>query len=142
MEHPNIEIVRRYFDGCNGADGLLEATLHPDVVHYFLPPTSPPVRGAAALAGYWRALREGLNARWTIDHIVAAVDEVVSEWTIFLTWPGTERRLVFRGTEWYVFLDGRIAEVRAYYGQDAERSCELQGFPYAERGYPVEAPGA
>lgn len=42
---------------------------------------------------------------------------------------------MFRGTEWYVMQDMRIAEVRAYYQYDEVRDCELNGFPYLERGY-------
>jgi hypothetical protein len=49
--------------------------------------------------------------------------------------------VVLRGDEWYVFEPGTwlIREIRAYYASpqapDTAR-LELQGFPYAERGYP------
>ena len=43
-----VDLIRRYYDGCTSGDlGLLHATLHEDVVHYFLAPNvgSAPVRG-------------------------------------------------------------------------------------------------
>jgi ketosteroid isomerase-like protein len=46
-EATNIDIVRRYFAGCNSGDiDELTATLTPDVVHYFLPSMFPPILGA------------------------------------------------------------------------------------------------
>ena len=39
------------------------------------------------------------------------------------------------GAEWCTFAaDGRITEIRSYY-QQREHTTELDGFPYAERGY-------
>ena len=62
-------------------------------------------------------------------------DEVVSEWSCAIVLPQSGERMMFRGTEWYVMRDTRIAEVRAYYQYDEIRECELNGFPYLERGY-------
>ena len=44
-----------------------------------------------------------------------------------------------RGAEWFTCEDGRIREIRSYY-QLRPETTELDGFPYAERGYSV--PGA
>jgi hypothetical protein len=45
-EARNMQAVLRYFDGCNSGDiGELMSTLDPDVRHYFLPPTFPPIKG-------------------------------------------------------------------------------------------------
>ncbi len=47
LETRNIDVVRRYFDGCNS--GVLEdllATLAPDVSHFFLPTTFAPIKRA------------------------------------------------------------------------------------------------
>ena len=59
----------------------------------------------------------------------------MSEWSVIFTPPGTDKRLINRGTEWYVMRDARILEVRAYIIVSAEESVELATFPYAERGY-------
>jgi ketosteroid isomerase-like protein len=48
-------LVRRYYDGCSGGDvEVVRATLHPDVVHWFLAPNtgSAPVAGAEHLARF------------------------------------------------------------------------------------------
>jgi hypothetical protein len=47
---------------------------------------------------------------------------------------GAKERVVTRGAEWFVMRDGLIAEIRSYY-QQREHTTELDGFPYAERGY-------
>ena len=72
---------------------------------------------------------------WAIDRIVACSDEVVSEWSCLWSPPGSARRLMFRGTEWYVMREARIAEVRAYFIVDADADVELATFPYSERHY-------
>ena len=41
-----------------------------------------------------------------------------------------------RGAEWYVFREGKIAELRAY-DPIGGGNHELDGYPYVERGYPV-----
>ena len=131
----NIEVVRRYYDGCNAGDlDMLLGTLTPDAVHYFLPQSFPPVRGAEHLARFWKKSREKFNARWTIDRVLAQDDEVVVEWSLF--WTPKDERVVTRGSEWYVMRDGRIAEVRAYFAHEDAGNTELTGFPYRERGYP------
>jgi ketosteroid isomerase-like protein len=135
-EARNIEVVLRYFDGCNSGDvGELLSTLDPDVRHYFLPPTFPPIEGAEHLANFWRRYKENLDPVWKIDHIIAGGDEVVSEWSCRWTNPASEARLMARGSEWYVMRDSKILEVRAYFIADVESNVELASFPYAERGY-------
>jgi hypothetical protein len=43
-----------------------------------------------------------------------------------------------RGTEWFQFRDGLIAEVRAYFhGGRRNRSGDLIGFDHAARGHTV-----
>jgi ketosteroid isomerase-like protein len=139
MDRPearNIEVVRKYFDGCNSGDiDDLMSTLAPDVSHYFLPSTFPPIKGAEHLAKYWRKYKQALNPVWAIDHIIAQGDEVVSEWSCIWTAPGGQKRLITRGSEWYIMRDARILEVRAYFIASPESSIELAAFPYAKRGY-------
>ena len=93
------------------------------------------VRGAEHLAKYWRKFKNLLNPVWRIDHIMGRDDEVVSEWSCLWTPQGTSRRVIMRGTEWYVMREGRIAEVRAYYLYDDSADTQLTGFPYRERDY-------
>lgn len=138
-----LETITRYYDGCSTGDvDAMLGTLDPDVVHWFLAPNtgSAPVRGGEHLARYWRKVAGMIGARWVVDHAVVGStpdgqDEAVIEWTMF--WhprPGAER-VATRGAEWFVFAaDGRIAEIRSYYQQRPE-TTELDGFPYAGRGY-------
>jgi ketosteroid isomerase-like protein len=132
----HVQVVLTYFDGCDTGDvEKMRRTLEDDVVHYFLPHVHPPIRGAEHLAQYWRKFHQIYHPTWKIDHTVASGDEVVSEWSCAYTLPSSGSRMMFRGTEWYVMRNGRIAEVRAYYQYDESRDCQLNGFPYADRGY-------
>ena len=135
-EARNVETVRRYFDGCNSGDlDVLLSTLSGDVVHYFLAPNFSPIRGAEHLARHWCKFKQLLDPVWSIDHIVAQDEQVVSEWSCIWTPKGGERRIVMRGSEWYVMRDGLIAEIRAYFLDDDARDTQLTEFPYLERGY-------
>jgi len=135
-ESRNVSVVLKYFEGCNSGDlNALLSTLDPEVVHYFLPARFPPIRGAEHLARYWRKFKSLLNPVWRIDRIICQDDEVVSEWSCLWTPQGTSRRLMMRGTEWYVMREGRIAEVRAYFLYEDAAATQLAGFPYSERDY-------
>jgi len=58
-ETENVDVVLRYFDGCNSGDvDDLMSTLADDVTHYFLPSTFRPISGAEHLANYWRKYKE------------------------------------------------------------------------------------
>lgn len=132
----NIEVVRRYFDGCNSGDlDVLRSTLADEVVHYFLPPKFPPIRGAEHLARYWRKFKSALDPVWSIDQIIGQGDAVVNEWSCIWTNSATQARQMSRGSEWYVMRDAQIAEVRAYFTFDENGSSELAEFPYSQRGY-------
>lgn len=117
-ETNNIAVVLKYFhEGCNSGDlDILLSTLDPDVVHYFLPERFPPIRGAEHLAKYWRKFKRHLDPVWQIDRIIGRDDEVISEWSCLWTPEGTTRRVMMRGTEWYVMRENRIAEVRSWRG--------------------------
>jgi ketosteroid isomerase-like protein len=116
VEATNIQVVRKYFAGCNtGELADIMATLEPDVVHFFLPNRFPPIRSAEQLARYWRAYKLALDPVWSVDHAIAQGNEVVSEWSCIWTPKGAQDRLILRGSEWYVMRDGKIAEIRAYF---------------------------
>ena len=127
MPVDHLATIRRYYRGCSTGDAaLMQSTFTDDVAHYF--PTQEPVRGAAALAAHWVAVRERTGAVWTVDHGITVADEAVIEWTMRFHHPrdGDGR---IRGAEWYVFRGARIAEIRAYY-HPGQRVTELRGFLY------------
>lgn len=134
--------IERYYLGCSTADvEMMVGTLDPDVVHWFLAPNpgSAPVRGGEHLARYWRKVAGLIDARWLVDHCLEGsgdhAAEAVIEWTMSWRPGGTGERVATRGAEWFTFApDGRITEIRSYYQQRSE-TTELDGFPYAERGY-------
>ncbi len=137
-EHPNLATIRRYYDGCNTADAeLMMSTFTPNVIHYFV--EDKPIRGAAAIAAYWLPFQqEGRRAVWSVDHGIAQGDEAVIEWTLLYTRPArTPPTIMIRGAEWYFFRDGLIREIRAYELVGGDHPAELDGFPYAQHGYPV-----
>jgi ketosteroid isomerase-like protein len=135
-QHPSLATIRRYYRGCNTGDvELMVSTFTNDVVHYFIQPGTDAVQGAEHLARYWRKVQRLLAARWEVDHGLALGDEAVIEWTIYWTNPDTGRRLTTRGSEWFVFRDGLIGEVRAYYNQLRDADSGLVGFDYVGRGY-------
>ncbi len=132
----NLQTAQKYFDGCNAGDlDALMSTLDADVVHYFLPEIHKPIQGREHLARYWRKFHIVFKPVWRIDHALAKGDEVVVEWSCAYLPRGKADRMIFRGTEWYLFKSGRIAEIRAYYQYEESRDCELTGFPYKQRGY-------
>ena len=51
-------------------------------------------------------------------------------------WTLSGGRGMFRGTEWYVMQNGRMAEVHAY---DQSRDCQFTGFPFGERDFLAKA---
>ena len=134
----HLETITRYYDGCSAGDvGAIAATLDAEVVHFFLAPNpgSAPVRGAEHLARYWRKVAGMIGARWVVDHGIETADEAVIEWTMVWLPPGTDARVATRGAEWFTFsAAGLITEIRSYY-QQREHTTELDGFPYAARGY-------
>ena len=130
-------LISRYYEGCSAGDveGML-ATLHPDVVHWFLAPNpgSAPVTGAEHLARYWRKVARMHEARWVADGICAAPDRAVIEWTMWWLPENAAERIATRGSEWFTRREGLITEIRSYH-QLRPQTSELDGFPYAARGY-------
>jgi ketosteroid isomerase-like protein len=131
------DLITAYYNGCSAGDvDLMVSTLHPDVVHWFLAPNtgSQAVGGAEHLARYWRKVTRALDARWVVDGLVASGDQAVIEWTMFWWSDAAGARVATRGAEWFTRRDGLIDEIRSYY-QMRDATTELDGFPYADRGY-------
>lgn len=137
-EHAYLGTIRRYYEGCNRADfDLIRGTFTDDVVHWFT--HAPVIRGGDELARFWTRVVPRYGNHFTVDHGICQGDEAVIEWSLELTpKPGLARELI-RGAEWYVFRDGLICEIRAYYlnrhDPIPDESFELREFPYRDRGY-------
>jgi hypothetical protein len=136
-----IRAVRRYFDACNAASrDIFEEVLADGCVHYFPPGTGGPYHGRDAIADLWIGFVGSKGSSWTIDRLVCDGVELAIEWTHFKPAVGEH----IRGSEWYEFDDdGKIAAIWAHYAspRDPGRPAnELEGFPYAERGYASEPP--
>ena len=59
---------------------------------------------------------KSIEAQWFVENALEGEgDEAAIEWT--MTWrdPKSGERRLDRGTEWFLFRDGKIAEVRAYH---------------------------
>jgi hypothetical protein len=105
-----------------------------DAVHYYT--RLGPHEGARTIGDHTQLAVDHLKGRWFIEDAIEDGERVVIEWT--MTWqdPATGDPRLDRGTEWFEFRDGRIAEVRAYHhSNEKNRSGNLLGFDHAGRGY-------
>jgi len=135
--HTYAKIIQTYYRGCNTGDiALMLSTFTEDVVHYFVDHSA--VRGANSLANYWSKVAPRTQANWTMDHIVVQEPEAVIEWSMLWIPAATGEPELLRGTEWYIFRENLIAEIRSYhnnfYLQD-KRNRALWDFDYKARGY-------
>jgi len=137
--HPYIETIKRYYVGCSTADyDLMISTFTPDIVHYFVDHGA--VSGAEGLASYWVKIGPRTEAHWTLDHAIVEEPEAVIEWSMRWTPPATGKSEILRGSEWYLFENGKIAEIRSYHNNiylQNEKNRELWGFAYEGRGYTI-----
>ncbi len=138
-EHPYIETIRTYYRGCNSADvPLMLSTFTEDVVHYFVDHSA--VQGAGQLANYWKKVAPRTQANWHLDHALVQEPEAVIEWSMRWTPVATGIPEILRGSEWYLFREGKIAEIRSYHNNfylQHPSNRELRDFDYAGRGYRV-----
>jgi ketosteroid isomerase-like protein len=130
-----LDHVRAYYDALNTGDAQRVADhFTADAVHYYT--RLGPHEGARTIGEHTKQAVEHLDAQWKIEDAVDDGERVVIEWT--MTWrdPRSGNRRIDRGTEWFEFRDGKIAEVRAYHHSNAKnRSGHLLGFDHAARGH-------
>jgi ketosteroid isomerase-like protein len=130
-----LDHVRSYYEALNTGDpDRVAAHFTDDAVHYYT--RLGPHEGARAIGEHTELAVEHLRGRWFVEDAIEDDERVVIEWT--MTWqdPGTGAPRLDRGTEWFEFRDGRIAEVRAYHhSNEKNRSGDLLGFDHAGRGY-------
>jgi ketosteroid isomerase-like protein len=149
----NLDHIRSYYRALNTGDADLVAShFTDDAVHYYT--RLGPHEGARAIGENTKWAVENLEGQWWFEHGIAvdvepgdvtspgqagAVDfdsEAVIEWT--MTWrdPKSGERRLNRGTEWFRFREGKIAEIRAYHHGDRKNPRgDLLGFDFDGRGY-------
>jgi ketosteroid isomerase-like protein len=132
-----IDHVRGYYDALDTGDvDRIASFFTDDAVHYYT--RLGPHEGARAIAENAKLGVEHLDGQWHLYNGIEEGDQAVIEWA--MTWrdPETGERRLDRGTEWFLFRDGKIAEVRAYFhGGRRNRSGDLIGFDHAGRGHTV-----
>ncbi|MCG8492829.1 MAG: nuclear transport factor 2 family protein [Sneathiellales bacterium] len=135
--HPYADIINRYYQGCNTADmSLMMSVFHERVVHYFVDHSA--VKGATGLANYWAKVGPKTQARWVLDHIIVQEPEAVIEWSMSWIPPQTGRPEILRGSEWYLFEEDKILEIRSYHNNfylQNPANRELHDYDYEGRGY-------
>ncbi len=132
---PKIDHIRSYYAALNRG-GAEEVASHftEDATHYYT--RLGPHRGAAAIGQTTEWAVANIEAQWQIENAIEEGDQAAIEWT--MTWRHAEsgEPRLDRGTEWFLFRDGKIAEVRAYHHSGPKnRQGNLLGFDHAGRGY-------
>ena len=135
------EAIHRHIAACNTGDaGAIAACFAPGAVHYFPPGYGGPARGGQVIGGTFARLVHAAGSRWSIDQILCdpGSNRAVAEWTVRRT------GLLPRGDEWYEFDQdtGLGTEIRGYLASPPAPGAsrlELEGFPYAERGYTMDS---
>jgi SnoaL-like domain len=135
------EAIHGYIAACNtGNAEAIAAFFAPGAVHYFPPGYGGPFRGPQAIGEVFARLVQASASCWSIDQILfdPGGNQAVAEWTVRRT------GLTLRGAEWYEFdpATGLITEIRAYLASPpafGASRLELEGFPYADRGYTIDS---
>jgi hypothetical protein len=135
------QAIRRYYAACNTGDvEAVAAFFAPGAVHYVPPGYGGSPRGGRAIGEVIARLVQATASRWSIDQVICdpGSNRAVTEWTVRRT------GALARGAEWYEFDPGTglITEIRAYLASAPAAGAsrlELEGFPYAERGYTMDS---
>jgi ketosteroid isomerase-like protein len=130
-----LDHVRSYYAALDTGDAdAVAAHFTDDAVHYYT--RGGPHEGARAIGEHTAWATENIDAKWVLENGIDDGEQAVIEWT--MTWrdPKSGERRLDRGTEWFLFHDGKISEVRAYHhvGPKNPRG-DLLGFDHAGRGY-------
>jgi ketosteroid isomerase-like protein len=130
-----LDHVTSYYEALNTGDpDRVAAHFTDDAVHYYT--RLGPHHGSRSIGEHTKLAVDHLDGHWTIEDAIDDGERVVIECT--MTWrdPRAGERRIDRGTEWFEFRDGRIAEVRAYHhSNERNRSGDLLGFDHAGRGH-------
>jgi len=139
-KHLYVDTIEKYYEGCNTQNAeLMMSTFTDDVVHYFVDHSA--VSTAERLANYWCKVAPLTQASWTVDHALVEGTEAVIEWSMRWKPNLAESHELLRGTEWFVFRENKIAEIRSYHCNfflNDRKNRELHDFDYAGRKYTVE----
>jgi ketosteroid isomerase-like protein len=131
----HLDHVRSYYEALNTGDpDKVAAHFTDDAVHYYT--RMGPHAGARTIGEHTHWAVTTIEGQWHIDNAIEDGEQAVIEWA--MTWrdPKSGERRLDRGTEWFRFEDGKIAEVRAYHhGGRKNPSGDLLGFDHAGRGY-------
>lgn len=76
-----------------------------------------------------------------MDHALVEGPEAVVEWSMLWKPLLEENHELLRGTEWFVFRDEKIAEIRSYHCNfflNDRENRQLHDFDYVGRGYTAE----
>ena len=132
-----IDHVRSYYAALNTGDpDQVAPHFTEDAVHYYT--RLGPDEGAQAIAARNREQVQNLGGQWQVANGIEEGDQACIEWS--MTWrdPDSGEERLDRGAEWFLFRDGKIAEVRAYFhGGRRNRGGDLIGFDHAGRGHAV-----
>ncbi|HWP33950.1 MAG TPA: nuclear transport factor 2 family protein [Solirubrobacterales bacterium] len=127
--------IRSYYEALNSGDAeRVAAHFTEDATHYYT--RLGPHEGAATIGQMTDLAVKSIEAQWFVENAIEEGDQAAIEWT--MTWrdPKSGERRLDRGTEWFLFRDGKIAEVRAYHhGGPKNPSGDLLGFDHEGRGY-------
>jgi len=126
-----LDHVRSYYGVINSGDvDAIADHFTDDAVHYYT--RMAPHRGREiAERAAWAV--QNMEAEWSMYNGIDDGEQAVIEWAMKWRHPETGELKLDRGTEWFLFRDGKICEVRAYYN----RSGDLIDFDHAARGHTV-----
>jgi ketosteroid isomerase-like protein len=126
-----LDHVRSYYDVINTGDvDAIADHFTDDAVHYYT--RMAPHRGREiAERAAWAV--ENIEAEWSMYNGIDDGEQAVIEWAMKWRHPETGELKLDRGTEWFLFRDGKVCEVRAYYN----RTSDLIEFDHEGRGHTV-----
>ena len=132
-----LDHVRGYYEALNTGDAdAVAAFFTDDAVHYYT--RREPHVGARAIAENAALGVKAIDGQWQMVNGIDDGEQAVIEWSMTWKHPESGERRLDRGTEWFVFRDGLISEVRAYFHSGPKnRSGDLMGFDHAGRGHVV-----